>query len=300
MLPIRKQSLLQHLSSGFGAIFSNAGIFIPMTLALGTLDVFLFRGALSLNGFAPTDNILQMQIPPSALMKLTFSFLGLAIGIKAIVGPIIGMLVVLFSRAHAKSTKLKMNSAINFISKRYKSVFVPYLLAMLSIQVGMLIVIPGIMFMMQYAFVDSVATLEKEKHVLTRSKRLTKSRRKSLVMLILPFVLLGQGMQFVDFIYSSNLPALIGFHSLYEGLFLVITSTFYMLYHERILLIEQHKARKAAKQAQQENIDANVDTNEVSESDSNTESKEDIPEEQLKTPVEDQVDNNISKQSKLT
>jgi len=297
MSPIRKQSLLQHLSSGFGAIFSNAGIFIPMTLALGTLDVFLFRGALSLNGFAPTDNILQMQIPPSALMKLTFSFLGLAIGIKAIVGPIIGMLVVLFSRAHAKSTKLKMNSAINFISKRYKSVFVPYLLAMLSIQVGMLIVIPGIMFMMQYAFVDSVATLEKEKHVLTRSKRLTKSRRKSLVMLILPFVLLGQGMQFVDFIYSSNLPALIGFHSLYEGLFLVITSTFYMLYHERILLIEQHKARKAAKQAQQENIDPNVDTNEVSEVDTKTESKEDIPEEQLKTPVEDQVDNNISKQS---
>ena len=293
MSPIRKQSLLQHLSSGFGAIFSNAGIFIPMTLALGTLDVFLFRGALSLNGFAPTDNILQMQIPPSALMKLTFSFLGLAIGIKAIVGPIIGMLVVLFSRAHAKSTKLKMNSAINFISKRYKSVFVPYLLAMLSIQVGMLIVIPGIMFMMQYAFVDSVATLEKEKHVLTRSKRLTKSRRKSLVMLILPFVLLGQGMQFVDFIYSSNLPALIGFHSLYEGLFLVITSTFYMLYHERILLIEQHKARKAAKQAQQESVDPNVDTTEVSEVDTKAENKEDTSEDQVKN--EDKI--NISKQS---
>ena len=90
--------------------------------------------------------------------------------------------------------------------------------------------------MMQYAFVDSVATLEKEKHVLTRSKRLTKSRRKSLVMLIGPFVLLGQGMQLVDLLYSSNLPALIGFHSLYEGLFLVITSTFYMLYHETNLV----------------------------------------------------------------
>lgn len=292
MSPIRKQSLIHHLSSGFAAIFSNAGIFIPVTLALGTLDVFLFRGALSLNGFAPTDNILQMQIPPSALMKLTFSFLGLAIGVKAIVGPIIGMLVVLFSRAHAKSTQLNMNSAINFITKRYKSVFVPYLLAMLSIQVGMIIIIPGIMFMMQYAFVDSVATLEKEKHVLTRSKRLTKSRRKSLVMLILPFVFLGQGMQFVDFIYSSNLPALIGFHSLYEGLFLVITSTFYMLYHERILLIEQHKARKAAKQAQQDNLD----TNEVSESDAKTEHKEEI----VKDQVEEQDDGNISKQSKPT
>ena len=255
MSTIRKQSLLHHLSSAFSAILGNAGVFIPITLALGTLDVFLFRGALSLNGFQPTDNILQMQIPPSKLIKLTFSFLGLAIAIKAFVGPIIGMLVVLFSRAHAKSSPLSINSAINFIVKRYKNVFMPYLLAMLSIQVGMLIVIPGIMFMMQYAFVDSVATLEKEKHVLTRSKRLTKSRRKSLVMLILPFVLLGQGMQFVDFIYSSNLPALIGFHSLYEGFFLIIGATFYMLYHERVLLIEQHKARKAAKLAAQEEQD---------------------------------------------
>lgn len=252
MSTIRKQSLPYHLSSAFSAIFGNAGVFIPITLALGALDVFLFRGALSLNGFEPTDNILQMQIPPSKLIKLTFSFLGLAIAIKAFVGPIIGMLVVLFSRAHAKSSPLSINSAINFIAKRYKNVFMPYLLAMLSIQVGMLIVIPGIMFMMQYAFVDSVATLEKEKHVLTRSKRLTKSRRKSLVLLILPFVLLGQGMQFVDFIYSSNLPALIGFHSLYEGFFLIISATFYMLYHERILLIEQHKARKAAKLAAEE------------------------------------------------
>ena len=232
--------------------------------------------------------------------------MGLAIGIKAIVGPIIGMLVVLFSRAHAKSTKLNMNSAINFITKRYKSVFVPYLLAMLSIQIGMIIIIPGIMFMMQYAFVDSVATLEKEKHVLTRSKRLTKSRRKSLVMLIGPFVFLGQGMQLIDLLYSSNLPALIGFHSLYEGLFLVITSTFYMLYHERILLIEQHKARKAAKQAHLELV-ANVDSNEVSESDSNTEEKEEKEENTVEEQAGikdvndvDKDESSLSKQSKLT
>jgi hypothetical protein len=258
MSTTRKQSLSTHFGSAFSAILGNATVFIPTIIALGTLDVFLFRGALSLNGFAPTDNILQMQIPPSQLIKLTFSFLGLAIGIKAFLGPIVGMLVVLFSRAHAKKSELTISSAINFIVKRYKNVFMPYLLAMLSIQVGMLIVIPGIMFMMQYAFVDSVATLEKEKHVLTRSKRLTKSRRKSLILLILPFVLLGQGMQFVDFIYSSNLPALIGFHSLYEGLFLIISATFYMLYHERILLIEQHKARKAAKEKDTQETAANT------------------------------------------
>ena len=258
MSTIRKQSTLSHFGSALSAIFGNAGVFIPVTLALGALDVFLFRGALSLNDIDPSLNILkamqtlnpvtgQPEMAQSDLIKLTFSFLGLSIGVKAFIGPIVGMLVVLFSRAHAKKSSLSLSDAFSFIQKRYNSVLVPYLLAMLSIQVGMLIVIPGIMFMMQYAFVDSVATLEKEKHVLTRSKRLTKSRRRSLVMLILPFIVIGQGMQFVDFIYSSNLPALIGFHSLYEGLFLVTTSTFYMLYHERILLIEQHKARKAAK-----------------------------------------------------
>ena len=58
-------------------------------------------------------------------------------------------------------------------------------------------------------------------------------------------------MQFIDFIYSSNLPALICFPFVVGG-FLIISASFYMLYHERILLIEQHKARKAAKQAAQE------------------------------------------------
>ena len=53
MSTIRKQSLPKHFSSAFSAILGNAGVFLPVTLALGTLDVFLFRGALSLNGFAP-------------------------------------------------------------------------------------------------------------------------------------------------------------------------------------------------------------------------------------------------------
>ena len=252
MSTIRKQSVMTHFFSAISAVFSNAAVFVPIALILGTIDVFLFRGALSLNGFAPTDNILQMQIPPSALIKLTFSFLGLAIMVKALIGPMIAMMVVVYSRAYCLKSPLGVGKAINFSLKRYTNVFVPYLLAMLSIQVGMLIVIPGIMFMMQYAFVDAVATVEKEKHVLTRSKRLTKSRRKSLVILIIPFVLLGQGMQFVDFIYSSDLTALIGFHSLYEGLFLLILSTFYMLYHERVELIEQTKARRAAKAKEQD------------------------------------------------
>lgn len=263
MSTIRKQSLSTHFASALKTILSNAGIFIPIALLLGTLDVFLFRGALSLNDIDPSTNILkamqtldpstgQPQMAQSDLIKLTFSFLGLAIGVKSIIGPIIAIITAMYARATAMGQSVGFGKVLNFALKRYKNVFVPYLLAMLSIQFGMLIVIPGIMFMMQYAFVDAVASFEKEAHVLTRSKRLTKARRKSLIILIIPFVLIGQGMQFVDFIYSSSVPKLIGFHSLYEGLFLAISACFYILYHERVALIEQHKQRRAAKAAENE------------------------------------------------
>lgn len=260
MSTIRKQSLSTHFAAAFKTILSNAAIFVPVALLLGTLDVFLFRGALSLNDIDPSTNILkamqtldprtgQPEMAQSDLIKLTFSFLGLAVGVKAVIGPIIAIITAMYARATAMGQHVGFGKVLNFALKRYKNVFVPYLLAMLSIQFGMLIVIPGIMFMMQYAFVDSVASFEKEPHVLTRSKRLTKARRKSLIILIIPFVLIGQGMQFVDFIYSSSVPKLIGFHSLYEGLFLMISACFYMLYHERVALIEQRKQRRAAKAA---------------------------------------------------
>lgn len=285
MSTIRKQSLSTHIASSFSTIFSNAGIFVPIALLLGTLDVFLFRGALSLNDIDPSTNILkamqtldpitgQPQMAQSDLIKLTFSFLGLAIGIKSIIGPIIAIITAMYARATAMEQNVGFGKILNFALKRYKHVFVPYLLAMLSIQFGMLIVIPGIMFMMQYAFVDSVAAFEKEPHVLTRSKRLTKARRKSLIILIIPFVLIGQGMQFVDFIFSSSIPKLIGFHSLYEGLFLVISACFYMLYHERVALIEQRKQRRAAKAAEPTDTDGSTDNNNTEQDNNNSDSQE--------------------------
>ena len=169
MSTIRKQSLLHHLKSAFSSHSRQCRNLYSHHVGTGNIGR-LFVSRCITDQWVSTHGQHSTNANPTIQdqIKLTFSFLGLAISIKAFLGPIIGMLVVLFSRAHAKSSPLNINSAINFIVKRYKNVFMPYLLAMLSIQVGMLIVIPGIMFMMQYAFVDSVATLEKEKHVLTQ------------------------------------------------------------------------------------------------------------------------------------
>jgi hypothetical protein len=245
-----KKKLTNHISAAIRTIFSNALFFIPLIIILGILDTALFHGALSINELeAGSKDLMSDQ---SKLIKMSFTYLGLMLFSKAILGPFISILIVAFSRATAMQTSLGIGTAINFAFKRYKKVFVPFLLALLSIQIGMIIIVPGIMFMMQYAFVDSVATLENEKHVLTRSKRLTKSRRKSLIFLILPYVLLGQVVQFAEFIYSADMTKMILINAAYEGLLIMLLSSFYMMYHERVTLISERKARKKAEQKQEE------------------------------------------------
>ena len=156
------------------------------------------------------------------------------------------------------NSSLSLSKAINFALKRYSVVFVPYLLALLSIQIGMIIIIPGVMFMMQYAFVDSVASLENEQHVLSRSKKLTKPRRKSLVLLILPYVLLGQGVQFAEFIYSSEPWKLLAINATFEASLLLLLSSFYMMYHERVTRISEKKARRQSESTDTADTSENV------------------------------------------
>ena len=115
--------------------------------------------------------------------------------------------------------------------------------------------------MMQFAFVDSVATLEQEKHVLSRSTRLTRTRRKTLVLLIVPSLLLGQGIQLMEFSYSSDLGSLMLINMAYEGLLVLLLSVFYSLYHERVSLIAERKSRKAKakEEAAKEDVSTNVE-----------------------------------------
>jgi len=247
-----KKNIGGHFSSALNTLTSYAIVFVPLLILLGALDSFLFLTALNLNGIEATQNILNMGLSQSALIKLSFSHLGLMLGTKAIIGPFIAMFAVLFSRATIMDKALSFGEALSFALKRYSSVVKPYILAMLSIQIGSIIVIPGIMFMQQYAFVDSVATLEKEKHVLSRSKRLTNTRKKTLYFLILPYIILGQGIQILEFIHSADLQKLILINMGYEAALILILCSFYSLYHERIALIAERKARKEAKKAAQE------------------------------------------------
>jgi hypothetical protein len=71
--------------------------------------------------------------------------------------------------------------------------------ALVIVQLGLIVIVPGILFGLQYAFVDAIATLDQvEKDPLARSRKLTSGRRGTLfrtfaVFLVwwIPFQLAG-------------------------------------------------------------------------------------------------------------
>jgi len=49
-----------------------------------------------------------------------------------------------------------------------------------------------------------------------------------------------------EFVYSADTFKLVLINSSYEGFLMILLSSFYMMYHERVTLISERKARKKA------------------------------------------------------
>ena len=251
----KKASITQHIGNGLSAVFSNPAISIGAIGLLGVVDTALYL--LSIEhpraGHPKASTSMEINMAQEDLIKLSLTYTGFMILSKLLIGPLIAALAVAISHGKALKKKVTAGRALDFALNRYTKIFVPYLIAQLSIQIGMIIIIPGIMFLMQYAFVDSVAAMENQKHVLTRSKKLTRPRRKSLLLLIIPYVLLGQAVQFIE-LFSAHDPLrlfLINFG--FEAALFIMLCSFYMIYHERTTLIAQRRAEKKAKQESQSN-----------------------------------------------
>jgi hypothetical protein len=99
---------------------------------------------------------------------------------------------------HEKKLPSTVYGGINYGLNRFSRVFGPHARAFFIVQLGNVVIVPGILFGLQYAFVDAIATLDQaEKDPLARSRKLTAGRRGTLfrtfaIFLIwwLPFQLL--------------------------------------------------------------------------------------------------------------
>ena len=78
--------------------------------------------------------------------------------------------------------------AINYGLNRFSRVFKAHTLAYSAVVLGNIVVIPGIIFGLQFAFVDAIATLDaQEPRPLRRSARLTSARRGTIFRTFLVF-----------------------------------------------------------------------------------------------------------------
>lgn len=90
-----------------------------------------------------------------------------------------------------KNQPATLSGAINYGLNRLGRVMKPHFMAYSLVMLGTVVIVPGIIFGLQYAFVDAIATLDPlEKHPLARSARLTSARRGSIFRTMLVFALI--------------------------------------------------------------------------------------------------------------
>jgi len=160
-----------------GALFKHLHIAVPVALAVacitGPVDRFIWGhfGGSNANMIA-------------AMLSITLVYLLVVI----FIGPLISATAVYAAKKHHDGRSAGLYPSVNFALNRYKRMFLPHLGAQLSIQVGMQVIIPGILFLCMYAFVDAVACLEDEKWPMRRSKNLTRNRRKTILWVALPYL----------------------------------------------------------------------------------------------------------------
>ena len=206
----------------------GASIIVPVTVAYAVLVTAVDKAIFDM--VSPSGALPSQEDLVRVLLPLN----GVIIATELLLGPIIAALAVYTGRCFTEGLAPSLYKGLNFALNRYGRMFLPHLAAQLSIQLGLVIIIPGILFMMQYAFVDAVAALEDERAPLNRSKRLTRGRRRSIFLLFLPWLILSQALLFAELwalgegplaMFAVKIPAFL--------LIFIMQIGFYLLYDER-------------------------------------------------------------------
>ena len=224
------------LGRHFGAV-----VLISAALALvrAPLDHYLYG---SLVGFGQ-----PLQADDGKMFSYVLADAGLLLALEVILGPILAAAAVYFTKRDHAGKPSTLSGALTFAGRSYRHLILPHILATLSIQLGLVVLIPGLLFYALYAFVWPVACLERGGWALDRSKALTYGRRSAIYWVVIPMVVLMQVK-----LYTVDLPVLsMGFvpllvNDIANQLFTwFLLSYFTWLYLDRIDEIQLKQAAKA-------------------------------------------------------
>jgi hypothetical protein len=178
------QDLVRIVARALRTTLGNPGVVVPLVLVpailLGLADTAVFN-ALGIN---QTGDDTNMQI-----VKVALGWEATALLCELFYGPIFVASAIYLGRGLGPAN---LYSTLNFALNRYPRLFRWHATAAVMIAFGLMFVLPGVIYTMNYAFVDSVCCIEDEPWPLSRSTKLTRGRRKRIFFLYLPYFIYGQ------------------------------------------------------------------------------------------------------------
>ena len=224
----KKTSALSAMSRATGAILGS-----PMTVLMLALPFGLLSGWLNhtiLGHFGSSGQPSEEELAP-----MIGAFMGVYLAVEILLGPLLAAMSIYIGRAHTHGASAPFSKSLNFALNRYKRMLKWHAIAWITIHFGLaLICIPGLFFVVIYAFVDPVLCLEKEPWPLARSKKLTRGRRRTIFLCFLPWLLLSQVAQGLElFGIVQGMAQYIGVNTILYVTLIWTYMCFYMVYEDR-------------------------------------------------------------------
>ncbi len=175
-----------------GVAFRHLGVLLPLAALVAIPATALRDGAVNLflalaSGWLPAHGVLldPQQAPILAMVAADMVVLPWA----CIAGAFSSAAVIhVFMRDEADQA-VSLGQAIEFGVKQFSRVIRPFTAAVLVIWVGSIVIIPGVLYTIFYAFVVPVAVLQPDvKNVLRRSTMFTRGRRGRIFRTFLAFI----------------------------------------------------------------------------------------------------------------
>lgn len=180
-----KDGLLWILLSAAKRTIKHLPALMPLLLVVGAVGGLLgWQLAPYFMPWEPDPRDQRMVMVANQLGHVLFGLLWMAL-----VYPLINAAAIYCWKEDAEGRTPTASDAYAFARSRYRRMFKPHLKAILMIQAGLIVVVPGILYGLWYAFVDPItATDDKSKKPLDRSRKLTQGRRSRILRIWLPYV----------------------------------------------------------------------------------------------------------------
>lgn len=180
-----------------------------------------------------------------ALIRVILAATGVGILLEGTIAPLLAAISVYIGRNWLAGKARSFSGGINFAFSRYTRMWRPHFVSQIAVIVGGVVLIPGVLAQLLFAFADSVSAIEDEAKPLTRSRKLTRGRRGRIFFTWLPLFIASQGYFIFELsVMPKGLLYVVGAKVGYLLLVMVTWVAFFLHYDDRVRGKKKKAARK--------------------------------------------------------